>query len=297
MTERAYRIHVAAERSGVRVELIRAWERRYGVVVPRRTPSGYRVYTERDVALLRRLKQLTEQGVAIGDAVGMLPQLLAELDAGVSPSPAPAPPEASHWQEAILEAAAEVDPRRVSDTLDRMLAVLPPLRAYAEVLVPLQREVGERWHAGRLSVGQEHLVTHEVRTRLFSLLHSAPQQGSRWAVLACFPEEQHEVGLLGAALRMRHAGFRVTVLGTRTPAAEVGKVARVLRAELVGLSVVMDPGAEAFEATLVAVLGELSPEISVWVGGPVALRYAEVCARLGVRVFENEADWSKLLAG
>jgi MerR family transcriptional regulator, light-induced transcriptional regulator len=59
MTERTYRIQVAAELSGGRVELIRAWERRYGVLVPRRTASGYRVYTERDVALLRRLKQLT----------------------------------------------------------------------------------------------------------------------------------------------------------------------------------------------------------------------------------------------
>ncbi|MFY0563924.1 MerR family transcriptional regulator [Archangium lansingense] len=87
MAERTYRIHVAAELSGVRVELIRAWERRYGVLTPRRTPSGYRVYTDRDVALLRRLKQLTEEGVSISEAATMLPQLQAELEDGAARSP------------------------------------------------------------------------------------------------------------------------------------------------------------------------------------------------------------------
>ena len=79
MPERTYRIHIASELSGVRVELIRAWERRYGFPRPQRTPSGYRVYTQRDVALLKRLKQLTEEGVAISEAVKMLPHLQLKL--------------------------------------------------------------------------------------------------------------------------------------------------------------------------------------------------------------------------
>src|SRR5690349_21233893 len=81
MAERTYRIHIAAELSGVRVELIRAWERRYGVLSPERTPAGYRVYTDRDVALLKRLKQLTDEGVAISEAAKLLPQLRAEVGA------------------------------------------------------------------------------------------------------------------------------------------------------------------------------------------------------------------------
>ena len=299
--ERTYRIHVAAEFSGVRVELIRAWERRYGVLTPRRTASGYRVYTDRDVALLRRLKQLTEQGVAISDAAAMLPQLLAEIDAAGVPTTLapPEPPSASvaAWHEEILEAAREMDQQRVSELLERVLAKLPPVRAFDEVLVPLQREVGERWHAGQLSVGQEHLVTQEVRGRLIGLLLVAPQDGVKRAVLACFPEEQHEVGLLGAALRMRHAGFKVTMMGPRTPAVEVGKVARALKADVVGLSAVMDPGAQAFETTLMRLMEELLPGTMVWLGGPVAKLHAEICARLGVHIFERAEDWARLLSG
>lgn len=300
MAERTYRIHVAAELSGVRVELIRAWERRYGVLVPKRTPSGYRVYTDRDVALLRRLKQLTEEGVSISEAAAMLPQLLEELEAVPSaPAPTQEPNPASlvSWREELLVAAEALDQRRVSEVLDEVLGALTPLRAYEEVLVPLQREVGDRWHAGTFSVAQEHLVTQEVRARLITLLHAAPMKGRRRAVLACFPEEQHELGLLGTALRLRHAGVLVTLLGQRTPAEEVGRVARDLKADVVGLSVVTDPGARELEAALSRIVGATPKGTAVWVGGPAARVHREACERLGAHVFEDGDDWAKLLGG
>ncbi|WP_257454856.1 MerR family transcriptional regulator [Archangium lipolyticum] len=294
MAERTYRIHVAAELSGVRVELIRAWERRYGVLAPRRTPSGYRVYTDRDVALLRRLKQLTEEGVSISEAATMLPQLLREMDAA-RPAVEPDSSSVRAWMDDALAAAEALDQARISAVLDEVLAALSPLRAYDEVLVPLQREVGERWHEGTFSVGQEHLVTQEVRARLIGLLHAAPGQGNRRVVLACFPTEEHEIGLLGAALRLRHAGMSVTLLGQRTPAAEVGRVAHALKAELVGLSAVTDEGARVFEDTLSRILEGIPQGTPVWVGGPGALLHREVGERLGVHVFESGDDWARLL--
>jgi DNA-binding transcriptional MerR regulator/methylmalonyl-CoA mutase cobalamin-binding subunit len=300
MAERTYRIHIAAELSGVRVELIRAWERRYGVLAPRRTPSGYRVYTDRDVALLRRLKQLTEEGVSISEAATMLPQLQEELDTA---QPAPEPmSEASAtsltaWRDEALAAAAALDQRRVSQVLNEVLAALTPLKAYEQVLVPLQREVGERWHMGAFSVAQEHLVTQEVRARVISLLHAAPDMGRRRVVLACFPEEQHEMGLLGAALRMRHAGLSVTLLGQRTPSAEVGRVARELKAELVGVSAVTDQGAQDFEDSLSRIVAGVPRGTPIWVGGAAAHVHRDVCERLGVHLFESGEDWARLLGG
>ena len=300
MAERTYRIHVAAEFSGVRVELIRAWERRYGVLSPRRTPSGYRVYTDRDVALLKRLKQLTEEGVAISEAATMLPQLLAEID---SARPAPSstqeagPESTESWREELIAAATALDQRRVSETLDEVLGALSPLRAYEDVLVPLQREVGELWHAGVFSVGQEHLVTQEVRARLISLLHAAPNQGRRHVLLACFPSELHEIALLGLALRMRHAGMTVTMLGQCTPSAEVGRMASALKVDLVGLSAVMDPGVEAVDRVLRDTMEGMPAGVPVWIGGQGGLAHRELCERRGVRVFSGPADWFRLLGG
>ncbi len=300
MAERTYRIHIAAEFSGVRVELIRAWERRYGVLSPQRTPSGYRVYTDRDVALLRRLKQLTEEGVSISEAAKMLPQLLAEIDAArpsQSPPPEPSDGSVASWREEVLTAVGALDQRRVSETLDEVLAALSPLKAYEDVLVPLQQEVGELWHQGVFTVGQEHLVTQEIRARLISLLHSAPNKGPRHALLACFPEEQHELGLLGMALRLRHSGMMVTLLGQRTPTDEVVRMARALEVDLVGLSSVVDPGAREFEEILSRVRSGLASGMTVWVGGRAALQYRALCERLGVRVFEHATDWPRLLDG
>lgn len=299
MAERTYRIHIAAELSGVRVELIRAWERRYGVLKPQRTAAGYRVYTDRDVALLKRLKKLTDEGVAISEAATMLPQLVSELEA--EPGALGAPNHGNGkglnleaWREAALAAAEAYDQPRVSAVVDEVLSALPPLKAFDEVLAPLQHEVGERWHAGELSVVQEHLVSQVVRSRLVSLLHAAPDSGHRNAVLACFPEEEHEIGLLGAALRLRHSGVRVTLLGQRVPAEDLGLVVAQLRPDLVGLSAVVDRGPEEFRRTLARVMEALPPDVPVWVGGAAAQAHVEVALRLGARVFSGEDDWVKL---
>lgn len=298
MAERTYRIHVAAELSGVREELIRAWERRYGVPRPERTPSGYRVYTDRDVALLKRLKQLTEEGVSISEAVKLLPQLQQELAAGAEPPVGEVSASSlERWRAEMFDAAERYAQTRASAVLDEVLGALPPLKAFTEVLAPVQREVGERWHEGRLSVAQEHLVSQVVRARLVSLLHVAPEnESARHAVLACLPEEEHEIGLMGAALRLRHAGYRVTLLGQRVPAADLGKLVAELRPQLVGLSAVVDPGAAAFEEALARELQALPREVPVWMGGPAAQAHRELCERLGTRVVASEADWRLLLA-
>ncbi|AFE08265.1 transcriptional regulator CarH [Corallococcus coralloides DSM 2259] len=298
MAERTYRIHIAAELSGVRVELIRAWERRYGVLEPERTPAGYRVYTDRDVALLKRLKALTDEGVAISEAAKLVPQLRAELDAVSSP-PAEHPEarigtQPETWRAAVLAAAEAYDQPRVARVLDEVLTALPPLKAFEDVLVPVQREVGDRWHAGTLTVAQEHLVTQVVRERLVSLLHGAPRGGRKHAVLACFPEEEHEIGLLGAALRLRHAGMRVTLLGQRVPAEGLGETVARAKPDVVGLSAVTNRGATVFEDVLTRIQAALPKGLPLWVGGPVAQAHADVCERLGVRFFAHEDDWTRM---
>lgn len=297
MPERTYRIHIASELSGVRVELIRAWERRYGFPSPQRTPSGYRVYTQRDVEQLKQLKRLTEEGVAIREAVKMLPQLqpkMAERDEELVGNVNTSSLQA--WFNSVLAAAEEYNQARVSAILDEVLCALPPLKAFDEVLAPVQREVGERWHAGRLTVAQEHLISQVVRARMVSLLHTAPaNEQARHAVLACLPEEQHEIGLLGAALRLRHAGVQVTLLGQRVPAADLGGAVETLHPDLVGLSAVVDPGKPSFEVTLKPVLEALPRGTTVWMGGPAAQAHSEVCERLGARVFRSAEDWPALL--
>jgi len=164
MAERTYRIQKVSELTGVPAGLIRAWEHRYGVLRPRRTGGGYRAYSEADVEVLRRLRALTAGGVPIGDAARQLPDIRREVKA--TEAPVPVFREGSQVEglkARILDAASRLDQRAVGAALDEALAALPPVAAYEQVMVPVQREVGERWHQGTLTVAEEHLVTHAVR--------------------------------------------------------------------------------------------------------------------------------------
>jgi DNA-binding transcriptional MerR regulator len=299
MMERTYRINVAAEMSGVNEGLIRAWERRYGVLKPKRTASGYRAYTELDIEVLKRLKQVTSEGVSIAEAVKLLPVLRKQakeaLEAAASPRRAPLGDQVGRWRQEVLVAAERLDQQAVERVLDEAMASLPPVGFFEEVLVPLQREVGERWHQGVLTVAEEHLVTQAARQRVLALLHQAPRRAKRHVVAACFPKEDHELGLMGVALRFRHEGWRVTFLGARTPVEHLARVVRAVRPDLVALSAVGDDGADAFRETLEAIKAALPADTPLVVGGAAADRYPEMVTQLGAARVSDESSWAELL--
>jgi DNA-binding transcriptional MerR regulator/methylmalonyl-CoA mutase cobalamin-binding subunit len=298
MVDRNYRIQMAASLTGVSEGLIRAWERRYGVVKPRRTPSGYRVYTEEDLALLRRLRQLTEEGVSIAEAALMIPALRRELRQSPPPPAAPAATiaQVDRWKAELLAAAGRFDQHALDELLDQALAVLPPLAFFDQLVVPLQREVGDRWHDGRMAVAGEHLVTQSVRVRMLALLTSAPRLARAHVVCATFPDELHEVGLIGAALRFRHHGCKVTYLGASTPFDEVARVVEGTRPQAVALSAVIEIPRRRFRSMLRQVMAVLPAGLPVLLGGAEAARQEKVIRELGgAYPVLNPDDWQTAL--
>ncbi len=273
---------MAAEISGVKEGLIRAWERRYGVLKPARSPGGYRTYTQADIEVLKRLKRLTEDGIAIADAVKLLPTIRREVkdaDEHAGPVPKVAREEqVKLWREEVLIAGKRMDQQAIEAVLDAAIEWLPPLSFFEGLVVPLLREVGDRWHAGVLTVAEEHLITHAVRQRLIALLAKAPRRSKHHVVCACLENEQHEIGLLGAALRFRHQGYRVTFLGARTPVEQVLRVVNTVKPELVAISVVNEAGIEEQLATLAAGLPE---HLRVLVGGRGSEPHRKAIKKLG----------------
>lgn len=281
-----FRIQLAAEASGVTAGLIRAWERRYRVTTPARTRSGYRGYTPADIALLKRLKHLTEGGMAISQAVALLPQLRREARnavAGAVPPRGGRRARREGWRAQILDAGQRLDQAAAERTLAEAAAWLAPRAFFDELVVPLLHEVGDRWHAGTLSIASEHLISQAVRARLLALIAAAPGRGARHVVCACLGDEQHELGLLGAALKYRHAGHRVTFLGGRTPVAEVAQAVATLKPDFVAVSMVVTAGADRQLRALAAALPEGT---RVVVGGQAAQRLRPLLAQLGFQPAE-----------
>lgn len=293
----SYRIGVAARLAGVSEELIRAWERRHGVVQSRRTPAGYRVFTEEDISVLRRMKALTDEGVAISDARRLLPRVRREVRQGRPAEPTSRRPVAdpAFWQDQVIAAAERSNAPAIGKLLDAALAQFSPLEVFAQRIFPLMVEVGQRWESGALSIAAEHLITHAVWLRLARLLVDGPSRGGPHVLCACFPGEAHEIGLLELALRLQHVGARVTYLGRNMPAEELARVVKASKPDRLVLSASHDPGRTAFRRQLLQLKKHLGAGRHVVLGGRAVGVHQSLCESMGFRVSLGPDGWREVV--
>lgn len=215
----SYRIKTASELVGVPKNTLIAWERRYQVVDPERTSSGYRVYSDADVAILKRVRELTEQGYKAGEACR-----LVKRD---QMAPAPAQAVSASGEAALTAIRVALQDRLLAfdregaDRVVMRLLMVPFERCLDEVYFPLLHDVGDCWQAGTITVVQEHYVTAFCREKLLVMLHSVQAGIGSAPEITCAtpPGEHHELGLLAVALRLVLRGYRVVYLGTNVPTA------------------------------------------------------------------------------
>ena len=230
----SYRIKTVASLTGISPTTLRAWERRYDVVEPRRSESGYRVYSDVDVATLSRVKQLVDHGLKAGEAIALVRRGMQ------APSPGDLPPEGlSALRTRLLAALLLFDRNNAAQTYRGLVAVPQP-RQVDEVLLPLMVEVGSMWAGANCSIAQEHFASGFVREKLIAMLDAAsgiPLDGPE-AICVGVREESHELGLLAAAVHLSLRGWRVTYLGLDLPLAEIERVAHERRPALLCTSVI-----------------------------------------------------------
>ena len=264
-----YSIKAVAQATGLTVETLRAWERRYGIVVPNRDASGRRVYRPEDVLRLRRLREATERGHPIGRLAGLDDDHLASLLNETADRRARATSNA--FVDRILESAQHFRSADCEQALTLAIAMLPPQQLVSDVLQPLLREVGERWHRGDFAISQERLVSTIVR-RHVGLMLDAYDRNARRApiVFATLPGERHELGLLACAMMCASRGYKIHYLGPDLPAAEIARFAREVGAAVVALSVVMPDKVGDAPAQLAELVAGLPEATEVWLGGATA---------------------------
>jgi DNA-binding transcriptional MerR regulator len=269
-----YSIKAVAQATGLTVETLRAWERRYAVVTPVRDASGRRVYRPDDVLRLRRLREATERGHPISRLAPLSDERLAALlDA---PSDQRAEGTAHALVERILEAARDFRSADCEQAITLAVAVLPPPRLVSEVLQPLLREVGERWHRGELSIAQERLISKIVARHVGLMLDAYDRAARREAIVfATLPGERHELGLLMSAMICASRGFKVHYLGADLPAAEIAHFTRAVGAAVVAISVVLQEGLADIPPQLAQLAAELPPGTAIWIGGSASPRLAD----------------------
>lgn len=282
-----YAIRAVSKLTGIPVETLRAWERRYRVVTPARDDRG-RLYSRADVERLTLLRRAVDAGHAIGRVAplspGELRTLLAEPSDGARPS---APPELS----VLTDAVDRFDAPAVRRELSRLAAALPPRALCREVALPFLRRVGAAWHEGRLSIAQEHMATAEVRSLLGALarLHQ-PREGAPRVVLAAPAGERHELGTLAASILAADAGLSPVYLGADVPPADVLSAASRVAATAVVLGWT---GARANGTDPLSAVAEIARDlpraIELWVGGDGAREAARATAGRAVALEDFDA--------
>lgn len=264
-----YSIKAVAQATGLTVETLRAWERRYEIVVPTRDAGGRRVYRAEDVLRLRRLREATERGHSIGRLAGLSDDSLARL----LDDPADRQERAASnaFVERILDAAQRFRSADCEQTLTLAVAMLPPPRLVREVLQPLLREVGNRWHRGEFAISQERLVSTVVRRHVALMLDAYDRTARRGPIVfATLPGERHELGLLTSAMVCASRGFRVHYLGPDLPPGEIARYARETGAIVVGVSLVLCESLSTVRSQLAELVADLPQETCVWLGGAAA---------------------------
>jgi MerR family transcriptional regulator, light-induced transcriptional regulator len=188
------RIGELARRTGASPELLRAWERRYGLLRPTRSQGGFRLYTAADEERIRRMKEYLARGVAAAEAarlaVGAEPP---EPDAETTTTPAvlaaettaAAPPPLQTATRELTGALDRFDEEQAHAVLDRLLAAYRIETILRDLLVPYLHDLGERWARGEVSIAQEHFASNLLRGRLLGLARGWGQGHGPTAVLAC----------------------------------------------------------------------------------------------------------------
>ena len=266
-----FTIKAVAQATGLSVETLRAWERRYDIVRPSRDSSGRRTYSAADVARLRLLRTATELGHTISRLAGLGEDELAKLVADSGGQARPGPTRGQSFVERAIDAAEHSDPSGVEEVLTSAVALLPPNEVVSTVLVPLVREVGERWHRGEVSIAQEHMVTDIVRRLIISVSRGyLRSENGPCLVLATLSGERHELGILMCSWLAATRRFRTHYLGVDVPPVEIARFALEVEARAVLVSLVMPENEVPALEQLQVLATELKGRCEVWVGGVAA---------------------------
>ena len=199
MTETgALRIGELSRRSGVSPELLRAWERRYGLLEPTRSAGGLRLYSLDDLARVQAMQQYLAEGFAAAEAAALTTRA-AQSDAIAAPAA----------KDELAAALSSFDDGAAHAAFDSLLAQFSIDTLLRDVVVPYLHELGERWERGEVSIAQEHFASVLLRGRLLGLARDWGRGIGPAAVLACAPGEQHDLGLLAFGLALRARGWQI----------------------------------------------------------------------------------------
>jgi DNA-binding transcriptional MerR regulator len=283
-----YMIGTVTKLTGLSVDVVRVWERRYGAIRPQRSDGGTRLYSDADVSRLNRLRHAVELGHSISQAAKLSESELDELVSDAGNVRVEADPHFA-MRERFMEAIQAMDVSAAEKELTVAATLFPPAELVKRFIAPILHEVGERWARKQFGIAHEHLASELLRGLLSSLLRVHSSSATTDAlILATLEGERHEFGLLLAALLAAAKRWRVIYLGVEVPASELALAARLTGATVLGLSI--PTAAPRIDDELDALAKLLPATTRVLIGGAEAIRHRPLIERTNWILVRDLAD-------
>jgi DNA-binding transcriptional MerR regulator len=264
------------QKTGIAGPTLRAWERRYTILAPERAQNDYRLYSERDIAIIGWLKDRVDAGMSISQAIALFRHLEEEHNQlhrkdlppeSTSPSQVmiSTPTVGTHEtipksdeqekdetynmrfvRERLLHAFNSLDEATASRLMASMVAIYPVEQVCTQLITPTLWEIGRLWEQGLITVSIEHFASAFFHGWLTNLLHAMPTSNTNPLVIACCaPGELHELAPLMLSLLLRRAGLRVAYLGQSIETKSLLQTVRQVSPALICVSVTLISSLEA----------------------------------------------------
>jgi methanogenic corrinoid protein MtbC1 len=252
-----FNLNVVLRETGIKADTLRAWERRYGLPQPQRTEGGHRLYSQRDIEIVKWLMARQAEGMRISQAVEMFSQAAAQGNDPLIETPtAPNMSSSSSPDKLItelrqswLEACLAFDETRAEQILSDAFARFPLTTVVLKLILKGLQQIGELWYQGKASVQQEHFTSALVVRRINALIAAVPPPTQPGKVLVgCPPGEEHTISALLISLFLRHRGWPTTYLGANIPPQQMVNTLNTVQPDLVILTALrLDSAAKLLE--------------------------------------------------
>jgi len=300
-----YLIGMVSKRSGVKSDLVRAWERRYQAVTPTRTAGGHRVYTDQDIARLKLLNQATSHGHSISQiAQFSLDELKKLVQNEVSHTPVSSSVSpidnkkflAEDYIEKCYAAVLAFDARTLEGHFENAIVELNSQAFIEDLLTPLLTRIGDRWKTGELRPIHEHMTSAVIRSLTYILRNNNPCAEQAPRMIVTTPIGQlHELGALLAAIIAELNGWCVTYLGANLPAEEIAAAVKFTHAKVVTISISFNSDDHIVPKEIRRLRKLIGNQVELIVGGRAACHYEAVLDEVGVLKIQSYEHFRILL--
>lgn len=292
-------IRSVSDKTGLSHHVLRIWERRYKAVIPNRSVTKRRYYSEDDIERLRLLKILTEHGHRIGQVAQLPLDELKELKGLLKKTGVSEATTATNREnliEGCLEAIQNLDPHALDIHLAQSSVLMSPMALIEELMTPLLEQMGNLWRNGKLRTYHCQFAATVLRPFLFStikLYNTDPR--SPFLVTALLQGQFHEFGAFFAMSAAAAMGWKTIYLGPNLPIEEIAAAVHQLQAPLMMLSLVFPFGDALLHNQLKKLKSLLPAHTKLIVGGPAAPSYVKILDEINAIQFKDLGDFQNFL--